>query len=54
MKDCPINGHKIFDILQINECFRAFGIGIGRENKTKEHGIYLLGFAALFSLVIMK
>ena len=37
-----------------NLCFRAFKIGAGRENQTKEHGIYLLGFAALISLAILK
>ena len=37
-----------------NTCFRAFGNGIGRENQTKQHGIYLLGFAALISLAILK
>ena len=37
-----------------NPCFRVLGTGIGREIQTEEHGIYLLGFAALISLAIFR
>ena len=37
-----------------NYCFRAFGIGIERENQAKDHGVYVLGFAAVIALAIIK
>ena len=42
------------DDIHQNYCFRAFRIGIERENQAKDHGVYVLGFAAVIALAIIK
>ena len=41
--------------VRFNQCLRAFGLGVKREDQTHhKHGDYVLGFAALISLAIFK
>ena len=51
-----INGcRQILRDVRLNQCLRAFGLGVKREDQTHhKHGDYVLGFAALISLAIFK